>query len=466
MLSVIVELIFIILDPDPYLSVLNQTLNAATAVSDFITVQTPTTGIIISIIIAMAALLCSAIISGSESAYLALRENDIDDISNENAKERIRTIVSNPQKLLAAILMAGNFMNAIMIIFANYALCRIFIAENAVIGFLLNLVIVILLLTAIGVILPKLLAKSHPAGWAVATSKGISLLCRAFSPFSRLIAISIETVDKIISDKSDDLSLDKISQALETSNKNEDEEKEKTMLKEVLKFGGKTVSEVMTPRVDITDIEWNSPFSELIEKITESGYSRMPVYLENKDNMKGIIYAKDLLPYIGNKDDSFKWQSLVRKPLFVPESRMIDDILEDFRKKKIHMAIVVDEYGGTQGIVTLEDVLEEIVGEINDEYDEDENSYSQLSPDTYIFKGKTPLNDFYRATGLDESDFKEVEEDAETVAGLILNIKHDFPQDTETIEFGRCQFIVMNIDKFRINTVKVKVLPKDGGKAE
>ena len=224
MLSVIVELIFIILDPDPYLSVLNQTLNAATAVSDFITVQTPTTGIIISIIIAMAALLCSAIISGSESAYLALRENDIDDISNENAKERIRTIVSNPQKLLAAILMAGNFMNAIMIIFANYALCRIFIAENAVIGFLLNLVIVILLLTAIGVILPKLLAKSHPAGWAVATSKGISLLCRAFSPFSRLIAISIETVDKIISDKSDDLSLDKISQALETSNENEEEE--------------------------------------------------------------------------------------------------------------------------------------------------------------------------------------------------------------------------------------------------
>ena len=225
MLSVIVELIFIILDPDPYLSVLNQTLNAATAVSDFITVQTPTTGIIISIIIAMAALLCSAIISGSESAYLALRENDIDDISSEHAKERIRAIVSNPQKLLAAILMAGNFMNAIMIIFANYALCRIFIVENAVIGFLLNLVTVILLLTAIGVILPKLLAKSHPAGWAVATSKGISLLCRAFSPFSRLIAISIETVDKIISDKSDDLSLDKISQALETSNENEEEDR-------------------------------------------------------------------------------------------------------------------------------------------------------------------------------------------------------------------------------------------------
>ena len=193
-------------------------------------------------------------------------------------------------------------------------------------------------------------------------------------------------------------------------------------------------------------------------------YSRMPVYLESKDNVKGIIYAKDLLPYIGSVDDSFQWQSLVRKPFFVPESRMIDDILEDFRKKKIHMAIVVDEYGGTQGLVTLEDVLEEIVGEINDEYDEDEKFYTRLSPDTYVFQGKTQLNDFYRVTGLEASDFDGVAEDAETVAGLLLNIKHDFPGDKETIEYGRCRFIVLDVAKFRINSVKVKVAPKDDAK--
>ena len=236
------------------------------------------------------------------------------------------------------------------------------------------------------------------------------------------------------------------------------------MLKEILKFGGKTVSEVMTPRVDITDVEWDTTFNQLLSIIKESGYSRMPVYLESKDNVKGIIYAKDLLPYIGSVDDSFQWQSLVRKPFFVPESRMIDDILEDFRKKKIHMAIVVDEYGGTQGLVTLEDVLEEIVGEINDEYDEDEKFYTRLSPDTYVFQGKTQLNDFYRVTGLEASDFDGVAEDAETVAGLLLNIKHDFPGDKETIEYGRCRFIVLDVAKFRINSVKVKVAPKDDAK--
>ena len=218
------------------------------------------------------------------------------------------------------------------------------------------------------------------------------------------------------------------------------------------------MSDVMTPRVDMTCVDWDMTFDQLLATVRESGYSRLPVYVDNQDNIKGIVYAKDLLPFVGKKDAAFKWQSLLRDAFFVPESRMIDDILEDFQKKKMHMAIVVDEYGGTQGVVTLEDVLEEIVGEINDEYDDDEKNYKRLSQDIYEFEGKTQLNDFYRITGLDDDEFADVDEDAETIAGLLLNIKHDFPQENELIEYGRCRFRVMAVERHRIEKVKVKIL--------
>ena len=225
---------------------------------------------------------------------------------------------------------------------------------------------------------------------------------------------------------------------------------------EILKFGGKSVSEIMTPRVDVTDIDTEATFAQLLALIRETGYSRIPVYEGNQDNIKGVIYAKDVLPHL-ERDDNFDWVSLVRKPMFVPEGRMIDDILEDFRKNKIHIAIVVDEYGCTQGIVTLEDVLEEIVGEINDEYDDDEKYYTRIAPDTYQFQARTQLNDFYRITGLDEDEFKDVEEDAETIAGLLLNIKHDFPTAKEVIEFGRCRFVVEKVERHRIEVVQVTI---------
>ena len=220
------------------------------------------------------------------------------------------------------------------------------------------------------------------------------------------------------------------------------------------------MSDIMTPRVDMTCVDWDASFDELLDMVRESGYSRMPVYVDTQDNIKGIIYAKDLLPYIGKQDASFKWQQLLRSAFFVPESRMIDDILEDFQKKKMHMAIVVDEYGGTQGVVTLEDVLEEIVGEINDEYDEDEENYTRLSNDTYIFEGKTQLNDFCRIIGVEEDTFDEVDEDAETIAGLLLNLKHDFPKEKELIEYRRCRFMVLSLDRRRIDKVKVRILPE------
>ena len=219
----------------------------------------------------------------------------------------------------------------------------------------------------------------------------------------------------------------------------------------------------MTPRVDVTDIDTDASFAELLKLIRETSYSRIPVYEKNQDNIKGVIYAKDVLPYLDRGTD-FDWLPLMRAPLFTPETRMIDDILEDFRKKNIHMAIVVDEYGCTQGIVTLEDVLEEIVGEINDEHDDDEKYFTRLSADTYLFQGRTPLNDFYRITNLEDDAFKEVEEDADTIAGLILNIKQDFPIVNEVLEFGSCRFVVVKVERHRIESVKVTVLEKQDGK--
>ena len=275
-------------------------------------------------------------------------------------------------------------------------------------------------------------------------------------PLTSLMTRSTVIVNRVVTKKEERLSLDDLSHALEITDV--EEQKDKNMLEEILKFGGKTVSDVMTPRVDMTCVDWDMTFDQLLATVRESGYSRLPVYVDNQDNIKGIVYAKDLLPFVGKKYAAFKWQSLLRDAFFVPESRMIDDILEDFQKKKMHMAIVVDEYGGTQGVVTLEDVLEEIVGEINDEYDDDEKNYKRLSQDIYEFEGKTQLNDFYRITGLDDDEFADVDEDAETIAGLLLNIKHDFPQENELIEYGRCRFRVMAVERHRIEKVKVKIL--------
>lgn len=246
--------------------------------------------------------------------------------------------------------------------------------------------------------------------------------------------------------------MNELSQALEMTNVGANDEKE--MLEGIIKFGGKTVEEVMTARVDITDIEMRTDFKQLLDTIIETGYSRLPVYDTTEDDIKGIIYSKDLLPYIG-QEASFDWHKLMRRAYFVPETKMIDDLLEEFRTKKIHMAIVVDEFGGTSGIVTMEDILEEIVGDISDEYDEEEKNYTKIDENTYIFEGKILLNDFYKITGLDENEFGDKAEDAETLAGLILDIKEDFPKIKEQIDYGRCLFIVLELDKRRIGKVKV-----------
>lgn len=416
-------------------------------------------GQIVALSIAVLALFISGFISGSEIAYFSLTPSQLDELDNTPKGASIRKLLSTPENLLATILIANNTVNVTIVILCNFALGPIFESLGELLSFILQTIILTFLILLFGEILPKLYANNYNLKWAKFALGGIMFFMKIFFPLSSMLVKSSSIVNRVVTKKSQVLSTDELSQALEITDVKADEEKE--MLKEILKFGDKTVEEVMTPRVDITDIDIDSTFDEVMEIVISSGYSRLPVYKETQDNIKGVLYSRDLLPYIGKDVDSFQWQSLIREAYYVPESRMIDDLLEDFRKLKIHLAIVVDEFGGTQGIVTLEDILEEIVGDINDEYDEEEINYKRLPDDTFIFEGKTLLSDFFKITQLNEDDYAEITEDAETLAGMLLSLKGDFPKEKEPLVYGRCRFLILDINHHRIASVRVKVMPKE-----
>lgn len=423
-----------------------------------ITVNTPTAGSIIAIIIALFGLMYSAFNSGSELAYFSLSKEDIDSIADEAKQEKIQQLLSKPERLLATILIGNNSINVLIAVVLNYAMNVIFTFNSAVANFVVQTVILTFLILLFGEIIPKLYASSHNVQFAEMAAPGLGVMMKVFGPLSKLMVKSTLIVRKAVSKRSDDISMEDLNRALEVSDLKSTDEKE--MLKGILTFGEKTVTEIMRPRIDVVDIDYDTTFDDVVKTVVENGYSRMPVYQGSPDNIKGMLYAKDLLPYIGKRDNSFRWQTLLRPVYFVPETRQIDDLLEDFRKKKVHMAIVVDEYGCTQGICTLEDVLEEIVGDIDDEYDTEEKFYSKVAENTYIFDAKTSLNDFYEVTGTSEDDFDDKQlEDAETIAGLLLNVKGDFPKEKEEIACGRCHFTVLKVKKFRIAKVKVVVTP-------
>ena len=414
---------------------------------------------IVALSIAVFSLLISGFISGSEIAYFSLTPSQLEELEGTPKGNTIKKLIENPERLLATILIANNTVNVTIVILCNFALGPIFEGMGEVLSFILQTVILTFLILLFGEILPKLYANSYGLKWAKFATSGISFLMKLFKPLSSLLMCSSIIVNKVVTKKAQNISTDELSQALEITDVKAEEEKE--MLEGILKFGDKTVEEIMTPRVDITDIDIDSSFSEVMEIVISSGYSRLPVYEETQDNIKGVLYSRDLLPYIGKELEDFNWQSLIRDPYFVPESRMIDDLLEDFRKLKIHLAIVVDEYGGTQGIVTLEDVLEEIVGDINDEYDDEEVNYKRLPDDTFIFDGKTLLSDFFKITELNEEDYAKITEDAETLAGMLLSLKGDFPKEKEPLVYGRCRFLILDIENHRIASVRVKVMPDE-----
>lgn len=424
-------------------------------------VEIPTfgTGQTVALVVAVLCLFLSGFVSGSEISFFSLTEPQCEELDQTPKGASIRRLLSDPQRLLATILIANNLVNVTIVVLTNFALGPIFKGMGPVWSFVLQTVLLTFLILLFGEIIPKLYANNNNMGWARIAVGGLTCIYNILSPFSRLLVKSGTVVQKVVEKESYDITASDLSLALELTKGAAGDDKE--MLEGILKFGDTTASEIMTPRVELTDLSMDLTFDEVMKVVLESGYSRMPVYQETQDDIKGILYSRDLLPYIGKQTgENFEWQKLLRSAYFVPESRQIDDLLEDFRRLKIHMAIVVDEFGGTQGVVTLEDVLEEIVGDIDDEYDEPDTTYRRLRDDTYEFEGRTPLTDFFRITELNPDDYSEVTQDVETLAGMLLAIKGDFPKDKEPLVYSRCRFLVLEITDHRITEVRVKVMPE------
>jgi gliding motility-associated protein GldE len=411
---------------------------------------------IIIVCIALLCLVVSAFVSGSEIAYFGLTLAQRKELEEQDsASSKIVTmLLNNSERLLATILISNNLVNISLVILLAYAINLTIEFDNAVVQFLLQTVFLTFILLLFGEIIPKLIARGRMMNWALSSAHGINVLYRFFAPISRIMVKSTSIVGRIVTKRTENISTEELSQALEISDV--EEEKDKEMLEGILSLGEKGASDIMIARVDITAIEYHASWREVMEVILQSGFSRIPIYNKNRDAIQGILYSKDLLAYIDRANDSFAWQKLIRKAYFVPETRRIDDLLEDFRRKKIHIAIVVDEYGCTQGIVTLEDILEEIVGEIDDEYDSEDRLYKKIGDNTYLFKAKIPLPDFFRITDIEE-DTLDKDDEAETLAGLVLAIKGDFPKVGEVVERSGIEFKVMKMERHRIITVEVKL---------
>ncbi len=405
---------------------------------------------------ALLCLMMSGFISASEIALFSLTPAQLESLDETSSGVKIRKLLAKPEFLLATILTANNLVNVTIVVLCNFALGPVFSGMSAVLSFILQSVILTFLILLFGEILPKLYSSNYPEKWAGFAAPGLIVISKLLSPISRFIVGSTSIVNRVVTKQSQAITTDELSQALEMASGASEDDKD--ILEGILRYGDTRASEIMTPRIDITALEVKMTFTEVMKVVIESGYARIPVYDGNDDNIRGILFSRDLLPYIGKVDDTFDWTKLLREPYFVPESRMIDDLLEDFRARKQHLAIVVDEFGGTQGIVTLEDVLEEIVGDINDEYDTEDATYKRLRDNTFEFEGRTPLTDFFRVTELEEDDYEEVCEDAETLAGMLLAIKGDFPRKKEPLVYGRCHFLVLDVVDHRISNVRVKVM--------
>ncbi len=421
-------------------------------------VQDLTAGPVIALALAVLLLFASGFISASEVAFFSLKPNDINRIKEGNhpSDSVILDLLNNSEFLLATILIANNFVNVAIVMLCTYGINEWLDFSNVpMLGFVLETIVLTFLLLLFGEIMPKIYAKQNTLPFihkAAPTLLNIQKICK---PLAALLVHSTSTINKTLAKKKYDISVDELSKALELTSKAIPEEKE--MLAEIIKFYNKTADEIMTSRLDMEDLDIKANFKEVIDTIIKCGYSRIPVYSGTEDNIKGILYIKDLLPYL-DKPETFRWQSLIRPAYFVPETKKIDDLLEEFRTNKIHMAIVVDEFGGTSGIVTMEDILEEIVGEISDEYDEDEKQYIRLADGSYIFEAKIQLTDFFRATDTDPVDFEKITEEVETLAGLLLEIKGDFPRRREVIEYKNYRFQILEMDNRRILKVKFNVI--------
>ena len=416
-------------------------------------------GVVIAILITIVLLGLSAFASASEIAYFSLSPSDLSELSEERTEQdkAINMLRDDSERTLATILITNNFVNVTIIMLCNYIFTSlVFYGEKAYwLQFLIVTVLLTFLLLLFGEIIPKVYSREEPLAFCRRSVSGILFFRRLFWVFESILLRSGFLASKVIKNDQQMLSVDELEHALELTDKNDIKEEQK-MLQGIVRFGDETVREVMTSRQDIVALNINSPFSDVLKSIIENNYSRIPVYQNNDDNIKGVLYIKDLLPHLA-KPTSFKWQTLMRPPHFVPETKRLDDMMKDFKENKVHIAIVVDEFGGTSGLITLEDILEEIVGEINDEYDEEDTSYSKLNYNTYVFDGKTLLSDVTKILEVDDDYFSEIEGDADSLAGLLLEIKGDFPTMYERIEYRNFMFEILKVDGRRISKVKITI---------
>lgn len=428
------------------------------ALSD-VYVQAPTMGVYFAAILACLLLVLSGFASGSEIAFFSLSPNDISELDPEKnpADRHIQMLREDSERTLATILITNNFVNVTIIMLCNYVFGTILhFGPNAYwVEFLCITVVLTFLLLLYGEIIPKVYCRQNPLKFCRRAVGGILFARKLFWPMENLLLRSEFLAEKVVQKENHHLSVDDLEQALELTDK-EDIKDEQSILQGIIRFGDETAKEVMTSRQDIVDLDIRSNFTDVLKCIVENNYSRIPVYQDNEDHIRGILYIKDLLPHL-NKSATFRWQSLIRPPYFVPETKKIDDLLREFQENKVHIAIVVDEFGGTSGLITLEDILEEIVGEINDEFDDEEKTYSKLNYNTYIFEGKTLLSDFCKILNIDDDEFSEVEGDADSLAGLLLELKGDFPSMHEKIDYKNYTFEVFGVEGRRISKIKVIV---------
>ncbi|WP_430928140.1 gliding motility-associated protein GldE [Polaribacter marinivivus] len=417
----------------------------------------------INAIVLIVLLICSALISGTEVAFFSLSQTDLNELSNEGKEDNIIvTLLERPRKLLATILITNNFINIlIVLLFASLAetLFGDFDYEmnlyffSLPIRFLIEVILVTFLILLFGEVLPKVYASRNALSFSKLMAKFINFVNLILTPFSLPLITLTKFIEKKLGNKNSNFSVETLSQALELTSEGATTKDEQKILEGIVNFGNTETVQIMKPRIDIFALSDDEEYEVVLDKILKNGYSRNPVYNDSIDNIVGVLYAKDLLAHLNKKN--FKWQNLLREAYFVPENKKLDDLLDDFRARKNHLAIVVDEYGGTSGLVTLEDVIEEIVGDINDEFDDDDLQYSKIDENNYIFEGKTTIKDFCKVLDdEDEAIFEEEKGESETLAGFLLEISGRFPKKSEKIIFKNYTFTIEALDKKRIKQIK------------
>ena len=414
-------------------------------------------GSIIAFAFVILLLFFSATVAASELAFFSLTPTNKSEIEDGelSSDKIIKSLMLRPDKLLATLLIWNNFCDVGVVVLTTYAFNQfINFSEAPVVGFIFEIIFLTFVLLLFGEVIPKIYAQRNPLKFTRRVSPFLNGLENITRPVASLLVKSTQSVNTLMKKKPNDVSVDELSKALELTS--EDLHEEKDMLEGIISLYNKTAVEIMTSRMDIADIDITAGFKEVVSYIIKVEYSRIPVHSGNQDDIKGILYIKDLLPYLDQPDD-FRWQELIRPAFFVPETKKVDDLLEEFRTNKIHMAVVIDEFGGTSGIVTLEDILEEIVGEISDEYDEDDTKCIRLADGSYIFDAKILLTDFFRATKLDAKIFEKLTTDVDTLAGLVLEIKGDFPEKKEIVRHENYSFQILEMDNKRILKIKFKV---------